>query len=375
MRTPRALSSIATAGGAFTEPVPSSDVPCRPRAPPCRFQADRQLPPHTLLKTREVDFTRLARIVPPPAPVGKPRGRSPSLLTREDGGTTQDAFRRVALPAGLRTIEAALQPRRPSALRRRTGPSDVFHTFDGAEHDSHTVSLGRTLVRAPLRSSFLAGFPCETFAPPEARPLFRTHRRPCQRNDSSLRASSPSCGLPCGAPRRSNAICTTDFCYPLSRLRAPTYRELPASLRGLRLALRRRACTWRQGDRWTRRFTTPRPLRQARSGWRAASYSVRSRLNLPLAPLSRPALLPRAFARRVLTRIAKIAFPVSPVKVRRVLRPKVPSLVGGHSRTCVNRRQSRVRSREASATIWLSAAFSLTTPRVAHFTPHGVIAR
>lgn len=158
-------------------------------------------------------------------------------------------------------------------------------------------------------------------------------------NDDSLRASSPSCGLPCGAPRRSNAICTTNFCYPLPRLRAPTYRELPASLRGLRLALRRRACTWRQGDRWTWRFTTPHPLRQAHSGWRAASYSVRSRLNLPLAPLSRPALLRRAFARRVLIRIAKIAFPVSPVKVRRVLRPKMPSLAGdthAHARVSAN---------------------------------------
>jgi len=36
---------------------------------------------------------------------------------------------------------------------------------------------------------------------------------------------------------------TTDFCFPLLRQRAPAPRELPASLRGLRLALDRRACT------------------------------------------------------------------------------------------------------------------------------------
>jgi len=35
----------------------------------------------------------------------------------------------------------------------------------------------------------------------------------------------------------------TDFCFPLLRLRAPAPRSLPASLRGLRLALDSRACT------------------------------------------------------------------------------------------------------------------------------------
>jgi len=36
---------------------------------------------------------------------------------------------------------------------------------------------------------------------------------------------------------------TTDFCFPLPRLRVPVPCVLPASLRGLRLALGRRACT------------------------------------------------------------------------------------------------------------------------------------
>jgi len=36
---------------------------------------------------------------------------------------------------------------------------------------------------------------------------------------------------------------TTDFCFPLLRLRVPVPPVLPASLRGLRLALGRRACT------------------------------------------------------------------------------------------------------------------------------------
>jgi len=36
---------------------------------------------------------------------------------------------------------------------------------------------------------------------------------------------------------------TIDFCFPTTWLRAPVPRELPASLRGSRLALGRRACT------------------------------------------------------------------------------------------------------------------------------------
>jgi hypothetical protein len=61
----------STAGGAFTEIVPSSDVPCRPRAPSHRFQADRQLPPRARSRDHEDGFTRLTRIVPPSSPEGE----------------------------------------------------------------------------------------------------------------------------------------------------------------------------------------------------------------------------------------------------------------------------------------------------------------
>jgi hypothetical protein len=108
---------------------------------------------------------------------------------------------------------------------------------------SHTVSLRPVLVHASLQSRLPADFSARIWLHSKTEPLFRTHRRPCQRDDDLLRASSPSYGLPCGALRSTNAMCTTDFCFPLLRLRVPVPRVLPASLRGLRLALGRRACT------------------------------------------------------------------------------------------------------------------------------------
>jgi len=68
---PSRLVVVATAGRAFTEIVPSSDVPCRPRAPSHRFQADRQLPPRARSREHEDGFTRLTRIVPPSSPEGE----------------------------------------------------------------------------------------------------------------------------------------------------------------------------------------------------------------------------------------------------------------------------------------------------------------
>jgi hypothetical protein len=68
---PPRLVVYSTAGGAFTEIVPSSDVPCRPRAPSHRFQTDRQLPPHARSREHEDGFTRLTRIVPPSSPEGE----------------------------------------------------------------------------------------------------------------------------------------------------------------------------------------------------------------------------------------------------------------------------------------------------------------
>jgi len=176
-------------------------------------------------------------------PTVLPRRRVNPLPLRENGGTTRDVFHRVVFPASFRGIDAAFQPHRPDALRHQTGPSCACHTFDGVNRDSRTVSLGRVLVHAPLWSRLPAGFPRELLAPPEAEPLFRAHRRPCQRDDDLLRATLPSYGLPCGAPWSTRRMRTTDFCFPLLRLRVPVPCVLPVSLRGLRLALGRRACT------------------------------------------------------------------------------------------------------------------------------------
>jgi len=76
---PSRLVVLATAGGAFTDIVPSSDVPCRPRAPSHRFQADRQLPPRTRF------FRVRSRIDPPDQdrPTVLPRGRVNPLCFRE----------------------------------------------------------------------------------------------------------------------------------------------------------------------------------------------------------------------------------------------------------------------------------------------------
>jgi len=81
---PPRLVVCATAGGAFTEIVPSSDVSCRPRAPSYRFQADRQLPPRARSREHEDRFTRLTRIVPPASPERErmeERPKTPSVVS------------------------------------------------------------------------------------------------------------------------------------------------------------------------------------------------------------------------------------------------------------------------------------------------------
>jgi len=59
---------------------------------------------------------------------------------------------------------------------------------------------------------------------------------------------------------------STDFCFPLLRLRALAPHSFPASLRGLRLAPSPRACTLEDGGWGTRRFKTPDPLRRVAPG-------------------------------------------------------------------------------------------------------------
>jgi len=78
-----------------------------------------------------------------------------------------------------------------------------------------------------------------------------TRRRPISGPSSPASADSTTCyeldrpstaRLATCREARSRYV-LTDFCFPLLRLRVPAPRSLPASLRGLRLALDSRACT------------------------------------------------------------------------------------------------------------------------------------
>jgi len=98
---------------------------------------------------------------------------------------------------------------------------------------------------------------------------------------------------------------TTDFCFPLLRLRAPAPRALPASLRGLRLALGPWACTHGRetgGPGVSRRPIRFGGLRQV--GARRLLFRALPNGAEPLTPLSLPTHLLRAFAATHLNRIA-----------------------------------------------------------------------
>lgn len=93
---------------------------------------------------------------------------------------------------------------------------------------------------------------------------------------------------------------STDFCFPLFRLRALAPRSFPASLRGLRPAPSRRACTLNDGDWGTRRFKTPDPLQRVAPGFCAAFSSAHSRdYRASDTPVARPWLALRLREARV----------------------------------------------------------------------------
>jgi len=79
---------------------------------------------------------------------------------------------------------------------------------------------------------------------------------------------------------------------------------------------------------------------------------------VPLAPLSLPGILLRAFAWGTLPSCQDRFLRLS-VKMKRTLRPKGPSIVRGHPRSCVDRCRSRSRSRAASVMIRPSVPFHL----------------
>jgi len=118
----------------------------------------------------------------------------------------------------------------------------AFLAFDRAGRDLHTVSLGTVLVHGSLWSLPPASFPREHSTPPEAEPLFSAHCLRVSATTACLELVRPSYSLPRGSLRSSDPMRTTDFCFPLPFNEYPRLVELPASLRGFRLALDPRLC-------------------------------------------------------------------------------------------------------------------------------------
>jgi hypothetical protein len=165
---------------------------------------------------------------------------------------------------------------------------------------------------------------------------------------------------------------TTDVCFPLLRLRAPALRELPASLRGLRLALDLRACFPQPGGRWTKRFhdaqsASAGPPRLALGIISSVRFQIDQTSNAPVAPVPTP---PR-FRMRGRVRVAKTALDPSLREEKQAPQPEASSIDRGHSRACANRRWLRERPRECSASSQRSAPFHLRLPPGA-FTPNAM---
>jgi len=166
----------------------------------------------------------------------------------------------------------------------------------------------------------------------------------------------PTYGLPCDLPRSTNRMRTTDFCFPLPYLRVPAPRELPVSLRGLRLAHGLRACTRDQetgGSGVSRCLIRFGGLHRV-GAWRFLPSAL-DRV-VPLTPLSLLFLPASAFA-QPLEPGCQDRCPRLSVKMRQFTRPEVPSIAGGHSCPRMNRFRFRVRSRDVSATVRPSVPF------------------
>jgi len=91
------------------------------------------------------------------------------------------------------------------------------------------------------------------------------------------------------------------------------------------------------------------------------SCSARPDRAVPLTPLS---LQDRLEASQPRAR-SRSPRPLSPpfMKIGQRSRPRMPSIDDGHSRACVNRCRSRVRSRDVSATVRPSAPLRLPLPK------------
>jgi hypothetical protein len=175
---------------------------------------------------------------------------------------------------------------------------------------------------------------------------------------------------------------TTDFCFPLPDYEYPcfvSYRHLfEAHASPLADGLAPTRCLRnRPRDRWTWRFTTPNPLRQAAPGWRAECSSDAPVRAVPLTPLSLPLLWLHAPRVEPSSRLPR-PLP-SPLReeetistARGVFRRRGPRvapqvslalLQGDTPRACVDWCRSRSRSRDAFAMTRPLGAFSPSAPK------------
>jgi len=202
------------------------------------------------------------------------------------------------------------RPEAPSVVSIRL-PASAVPRGVSAAHNRRLAAPNRTSRRAfpvtfehdacaPLRSGagvtqHLCGrrnAPCDALSHRPSRSIRFGDGRilpPCQRSGSLRRAGPHSYGLPCGSTRSESPMRSTDFCFPLLRLRALASRSLPNI--SPRLAPRPAAFGSHQDDGgWgTWRFKTPDPLRREAPGWQAVCSSACSRCHRTSdTPVARP---------------------------------------------------------------------------------------
>jgi len=243
------------------EPSPKSFLPLtssfRPRAPSYRFQAGRQLPPRARSTVREDGFTRLTRIVPPSSSEVLESGLEREwrndprrLLSYRCPVSSRSSTPRYSgadlAPCGTRRTRARV----PNVLRVRI----TLRTPIRSRECLYTHLCGVSYPRA---------FPAS--APPRPKPSSfsepTAHR--VSGEGSLLRASSLFLRSALRLATDNEARCVR----PTSASYCLTTSTRASSATGISSRLTPRP--WpsglhpRPGDRWTWRFTTPDPLRQA----------------------------------------------------------------------------------------------------------------
>jgi len=222
------------------------------------------------------------------------------MTVREDGGTTQSAFRRASYSASLRSSRPRFSHRDPTPYDVRQSHAQCLLCDDSALCP-RTVSLP-----APVYPTPVYGLPWRLRTR-----TFRPSQLPCVGGEPPSPASAVS--TVCSGLGRPSAACLatrrearprcvpTDFCFPHLDYEYPRLvvsRHLSeACASPLNVGLHPRP-----KDRRTWRFTTPGPLQRARPGWCAAFFFRK----LPSEPsLWHPCRLPIrrgcAFARAVVS--------------------------------------------------------------------------